>query len=56
MQALSILLSCILYGHDLSASAVIGVTIVFFAIFLRIYYGHREKKSKSVADIDLSKA
>ena len=56
MQALSILLSCLLYGHYLSASAIIGVIIVFFAIFLRIYYGHREKKKKDAATInDLNK-
>jgi len=55
-QALSILLSCLLYGHYLSASAIIGVIIVFFAIFLRIYYGHREKKKKDAATInDLNK-
>lgn len=55
-QALSILLSCLLYGHSLSASAIVGVIIVFFAIFLRIYYGQRVKKAKDLTVDNLSKS
>ena len=43
-QAMAIILSCILYGHTISASGVFGVMIVFSAVFLKIYYGHRLKR------------
>nr|CAG4640829.1 EOG090X05CU [Eulimnadia texana] len=42
-QGLSILLSCIIYGHPISAVGILGILFVFFAIFLRIYCSHREK-------------
>jgi len=53
-QALAILISCLVYGHYLSTSAIIGVTIVFFAIFLRIYYGHCEKNKAKTIQVDHS--
>ena len=43
-QAMAIILSCILYGHTITASGVFGVLIVFSAVFLKIYYGHRLKR------------
>lgn len=43
-QGLSILLSCILYQHHLSEVGIFGIIIVFLAIFMRIYYGQRDKK------------
>jgi len=43
-QALSIILSCIIYGHVLSIQALIGVGIVFLALFLRAYFKTLEKK------------
>nr|CAG4650943.1 EOG090X05CU [Simocephalus serrulatus]SVE94208.1 EOG090X05CU [Simocephalus serrulatus] len=46
-QGLSILLSCLLYGHHLSSLGVLGVFIVFLAIFLRIYYAQQNKKRKA---------
>nr|CAG4643180.1 EOG090X05CU [Ilyocryptus agilis] len=42
-QGLSILLSCIFYHHHISQIGLIGVLLTFFALFLRIYYGHRDK-------------
>ena len=42
---LSIMLSCILYNHPLSAQAVFGVIVVFFALFLRVYARYRSKPS-----------
>lgn len=42
---LSILLSCILYNHPLSAQAMFGVIIVFVALFLRVYARYRAKSS-----------
>lgn len=43
-KGLSILLSCILYRHHLSEVGIFGIIIVFLAIFMRIYYGQRDKK------------
>lgn len=44
-QALAILLSCVIYGHPVSAIGVFGVFIVFTALFLKVYA--RTKKSKA---------
>ena len=46
---LSILLSCILYNHPLSAQAVFGVLVVFVALFLRVYARYRTSKSPTKA-------
>ena len=43
-QALSIILSCMIYGHVLSLQALIGVGIVFLSLFLRAYFKTLEKK------------
>nr|CAG4649299.1 EOG090X05CU [Scapholeberis mucronata]SVE93589.1 EOG090X05CU [Scapholeberis mucronata] len=45
-QGLSILLSCLLYDHHLSEVGILGVVIVFLAIFLRIFYAQQHKRSK----------
>ena len=42
---LSIMLSCIIYNHPLSAQAVLGVIVVFVALFLRVYARYRAKPS-----------
>ena len=42
---LSIMLSCIIYDHPLSAQAVLGVIVVFVALFLRVYARYRAKPS-----------
>ena len=44
-QAISILISCTLYGHALSAQATIGVALVFLSLFLRTYFKTTEKKA-----------
>ncbi|XP_041950236.1 adenosine 3'-phospho 5'-phosphosulfate transporter 1 [Alosa sapidissima] len=44
-QAIAILLSCFLYGHAVSALGGLGVAVVFFALFLRIYARSRLKKA-----------
>lgn len=46
-QALAILLSCVIYGHPVSMVGILGVTIVFVALFLRVYA--RTKKTKAKA-------
>ncbi|UYV82994.1 SARDH [Cordylochernes scorpioides] len=43
-QAIAIILSCIFYGHHIGLLGVLGITIVFAAIFLRIYVNQRRKK------------
>nr|SVE80703.1 EOG090X05CU [Daphnia magna] len=45
-QGLSILLSCLLYQHHLSHMGILGVFIVFLAIFLRMYYAQQHRKRK----------
>lgn len=42
-QAVSILLSCIVYGHILTIQALLGVVVVFIAILLRFYFKQRER-------------
>uniref|UniRef100_A0A183AKU4 Adenosine 3'-phospho 5'-phosphosulfate transporter 1 n=1 Tax=Echinostoma caproni TaxID=27848 RepID=A0A183AKU4_9TREM len=37
-MGLSLLLSCILFGHSLSASGILGVSLVFVALFARMYW------------------
>lgn len=44
-QAISILISCIVYGHVLTFQALMGVFIVFVALFLRAYFKSRERAS-----------
>ena len=48
-QAMAVILSCVLYSHPISASGVLGVLVVFGAIFLKIYCGHRLRKMKAAA-------
>lgn len=40
-QGLAILLSCMIYHHDISATGIFGVCLVFLAVFLRIYCNQR---------------
>lgn len=37
-QAISILLSCLVYGHLLTPQALLGVLVVFLALFMRVYF------------------
>lgn len=43
-QAISILLSCLIYGHLLTMQALLGVLVVFVALFLRVYFKSTNKK------------
>lgn len=43
-QGLAILLSCLVYGHSIEAYGVVGIALVFLAIFVRIYVGQRKKQ------------
>lgn len=42
-QAVAILLSCITYDHHISFLGTIGICVLFFAIFLRVYCNQRLK-------------
>lgn len=42
-QAIAILLSCLIYHHEISTFGIFGIIIVFLAIFLRVYCSHRIK-------------
>ena len=46
-QAIAILLSCILYGHVITAYGVFGVAVVFLATFFKIFYGHKLRKMRA---------
>merc|ERR1719370_2704583 len=41
--------ACIKFHHPLSPIAIIGILIIFSALFLRIYCGYRMKSQKKVA-------
>ena len=44
--ALSILLSCLLYGHSIGMLGILGIVIVFVALSSKIYAGQRCKAAK----------
>ena len=46
-QGFAILLSCIYYHHPVTSMGLIGILLVFLAIFTRIYCNQRIKKLKA---------
>ncbi|KAL0275509.1 UNVERIFIED_CONTAM: hypothetical protein PYX00_003338 [Menopon gallinae] len=42
-QGLAILLSCLIYKHNISVIGIVGIFIVFISVFLRIYCNQRLK-------------
>ncbi|CAF4251902.1 unnamed protein product [Rotaria sp. Silwood2] len=46
-QAFSILLSCIFYGHYLSWYSIVGINIVFLAIFIHAFYQFKRSKQSN---------
>ena len=46
-QGFAILLSCIIYGHPVTIIGVLGILIVFAALFIRIYASQRKKALKA---------
>lgn len=48
-QGFSILLSCIIYHHEVHALGVFGISLVFASIFLRIYCDHRIRMIRNKA-------
>ncbi|XP_054290623.1 adenosine 3'-phospho 5'-phosphosulfate transporter 1-like [Macrosteles quadrilineatus] len=45
-QGLAILLSCVIYQHSITFLGVLGVIVIFAAVFLRIYCNQRIKAHK----------
>lgn len=48
-QALSIFISCVVYGHSMDLQAVVGVLLVFASLFLRMYFNQRARQLKQAA-------
>lgn len=42
-QGLAILLSCVIYGHPVTLIGIMGIFVVFLALFLRIYANQRKR-------------
>jgi len=45
-QGLAILLSCIVYHHTVTLVGILGIIVLFAAIFARIYFSHLEKQKQ----------
>ncbi|KAK2190658.1 hypothetical protein NP493_72g04056 [Ridgeia piscesae] len=48
-QALAILLSCIVFLHPVTAVGILGVLVVFMAVFVRVYCNYRIKARARMA-------
>lgn len=47
-QMFSMVLSCIIYQHSMAPQAVLGIAVVFSALFLQIYAKWRTRKSQQI--------
>jgi len=45
-QVFAVILSCIIYKHAVTATSLLGIVIVFFALFLKIYCAYKIKQRK----------
>lgn len=45
-QGFAILLSCLIYGHPVTSVGIMGILILFVALFLRIYATQRQRNLK----------
>ena len=45
-QGLAILLSCIVYHHSVTVVGIIGIVVLFAAIFARVYFNYQQKQQK----------
>jgi len=48
-QGLAILLSCIVYHHTVTIIGILGIVVLFAAIFARIYFNQQQKQKKRPA-------
>jgi len=46
-QGLAILLSCVVYNHTVTVVGILGVVVVFAAIFARVYFSQLQKQKKA---------
>ncbi|THD20645.1 Adenosine 3'-phospho 5'-phosphosulfate transporter [Fasciola hepatica] len=51
-MGLSLFLSYVLFGHALSSRGILGVTLVFAALFVRIYWRSNEKRAQAFQSLD----
>ncbi|KAH8280133.1 hypothetical protein KR018_008838, partial [Drosophila ironensis] len=54
-QAVAIMLSCFIYQHSISLVGILGVLIVFVAIFLRVYCSQRLRAMRKRAEANKPK-
>ena len=57
-QMMAIVISTLLYGHTITAIGILGILLVFGAIYLKVFCGLRTKKlkkSKSLAECNSDK-
>lgn len=54
-QAAAILLSCLIYKHSISLLGIVGVFVVFVAIFLRVYCDQRHRAIRRRAEANRPK-
>ncbi|KAJ8919799.1 hypothetical protein NQ315_006328 [Exocentrus adspersus] len=47
-QGFSLLLSCIIYHHEVHALGIVGIILVFLSIILRVYCGYRIRSLKQL--------
>ena len=50
-QGLAILLSCMIFQHPVSVAGAAGISLVFIAIFIRIYHGQNKKAKSSQKNV-----
>ena len=50
-QAFAIMLSCVIFGHPLTFVGILGVLVVFAALFLRIYANQRARQMKKAREV-----
>lgn len=51
VQAVSILLSCVVYGHRVSLGGALGVLVVLGAVLLRLYARARMRTRRRAAHL-----
>ncbi|XP_076312748.1 adenosine 3'-phospho 5'-phosphosulfate transporter 1 [Tachypleus tridentatus] len=53
-QAVAVLLSCLIYHHVLDTKGIVGVLIIFGALFFRICYGQKLKAARKATSVSSS--
>ena len=55
-QMMSILLSCMIYGHTLGGQAVLGAVVVFGTLFFQAYAKHRIRVKQAERQANMEKS